>query len=122
MFPFFVIGADVWLIQLLKYTNEFARHSKNKYHSKACYVLMKALDYPLSNASLFGSIIFKIIMSLCDVSHTKWLEIKKLLWCIWCYNTDICKWFLSICLHKSIMQVSECFSEKRGLNICANKH
>ena len=72
--------------------------------------------------------------------RTKRLEINYPLWWIWCYSTDICKWFLSItyiyiyiyvcvcmcvcvcvCVCKSIIQVMFVY-RKNGFTICANKH
>jgi hypothetical protein len=72
----------------IKYTSEVWRLFKYEYHSKPCALLITLLGYPLSNASVFADIIFKIIMNQCDCKKTRNEQsITFQIYVIWQSNT-----------------------------------
>ena len=84
----------------IKYTSEVWRLFKYEYHSKPCALLITLLGYPLSNASVFADIIFKIIMNQCDCKKTRNEQsITFQIYVIWQSNTTfyyIYIWHLKI--------------------------
>jgi hypothetical protein len=60
------VASDDWHLHRIKYTTDVWRSFKYKYHSKPRALRMTSLDYPLSNASVFADITFKIVVNYCD--------------------------------------------------------